>query len=306
MRIVLQLVAAALKRMTGNKAKNVPLQKAKGGRRMVVSVGRVQGDITFTSEQIREIEKLMGASRRKREALMAWLRRTSRKLVAPGVREELVEMDKSLKHWYEVVDMDVEENVEDCPPPNTGPPQEPPPGAAGPGPAPPAPAPPAPNPPAPNPPAPNPPAPNPPAPKPPAAETPAPPVAGRSKRGAAAEADRTMEESFEKGDLSFSKEEKKDFKKPSTKRKASIARKERQNEKKKRKMNETGEKKKRKKKKKMKTVIVSKPLVYCTNVPGILESVRVARGLSKEETMVRIGIDAGQGSLKVVANVFSK
>ena len=73
-RIVLQLVAAALKRMTGNKAKNVPLQKAQGGRRMVVSVGRVQGDITFTSEQIREIEKLMGASRRKREALMAWLR----------------------------------------------------------------------------------------------------------------------------------------------------------------------------------------------------------------------------------------
>ena len=287
----MQLVAAALKRMTGNNAKNVPLQKAQGGRRMVVSVGRVQGDITFTSEQIREIEKLMGASRRKREALMAWLRRTSRKLVAPGVREELVEMDKSLKHWYEVVDMDVEENVEDCPPPNTGPPQEPPPGAAGPGPAPPAPAPPA---------------PNPPAPKPPAAETPAPPVAGRSKRGAAAEADRTMEESFEKGDLSFSKEEKKDFKKPSTKRKASIARKERQNEKKKRKMNETGEKKRRKKKKKMKTVIVSKPLVYCTNVPGILESVRVARGLSKEETMVRIGIDAGQGSLKVVANVFSK
>jgi hypothetical protein len=277
--------------MTGNNAKNVPLQKAQGGRRMVVSVGRVQGDITFTSEQIREIEKLMGASRRKREALMAWLRRTSRKLVAPGVREELVEMDKSLKHWYEVVDMDVEENVEDCPPPNTGPPQEPPPGAAGPGPAPPAPAPPA---------------PNPPAPKPPAAETPAPPVAGRSKRGAAAEADRTMEESFEKGDLSFSKEEKKDFKKPSTKRKASIARNERQNEKKKRKMNETGEKKKRKKKKKMTTVIVSKPLVYCTNVPGILESVRVARGLSKEETMVRIGIDAGQGSLKVVANVFSK
>ena len=67
-------MAAALKRMTGNKAKNVPLQKAQGGRRMVVSVGRVQGDITFTSEQIREIEKLMGASRRKREALMAWLR----------------------------------------------------------------------------------------------------------------------------------------------------------------------------------------------------------------------------------------
>ena len=115
-----------------------------------------------------------------------------------------------------------------------------------------------------------------------------------------------MEESFEKGDLSFSKEEKKDFKKPSTKRKASIERKERQTEKKKRKINETGEKKKRKKKKKMKTVIVSKPLTYCTNVPGILESVRVARGLSKEETMVQIGIDAGQGSLKVVANVFSK
>ena len=289
-------MAAALKRMTGNKAKNVPLQKAQGGRRMVVSVGRLQGDITFTSEQIREIEKLMGASRRKREALMAWLRRTSRKLVAPGVREELVEMDKSLLHWYEVVDMNVEENVEDCPPPNTGPPQEPRPGAAGPGP----------NPPEPAPPAPAPPTPNPPAPKPPAAETPAPPAAGRSKRGAAAEADRTMEESFEKGDLSFSKEEKKDFKKPSTKRKASIERKERQTEKKKRKINETGEKKKRKKKKKMKTVIVSKPLSYCTNVPGILESVRVARGLSKEETMVRIGIDAGQGSLKVVANVFSK
>ena len=280
----MQLVAAALKRMTGNNAKNVPLQKAQGGRRMVVSVGRVQGDITFTSEQIREIEKLMGASRRKREALMAWLRRTSRKLVAPGVREELVEMDRSLLHWYEVVDMDVEENVEDCPPTNTNPPQEPRPGAAAP--------------------APNP-VPKPPAPKPPAAETPAPAVAGRSKRGAAAEANRTMEESFEKGDLSFSKEEQKEFRKPSKKRKASIERKERQNEKKKRKVSENGDKKK-KKKKKMKTVIVSKPLTYCTNLPGMLESVRVARGLSKEETMVRIGIDAGQGSLKVVANVFSK
>ena len=202
-------MAAALKRMTGNNAKNVPLQKAQGGRRMVVSVGRVQGDITFTSEQIREIEKLMGASRRKREALMAWLRRTSRKLVAPGVREELVEMDRSLLHWYEVVDMDVEENVEDCPPTNTNPPQEPRPGAAAP---------------APNP-VPKPPAPKPPAAETPAAETPAPAEAGRSKRGAAAEANRTMEESFEKGDLSFSKEEQKEFRKPSKKRKASIERK---------------------------------------------------------------------------------
>ena len=199
-------MAAALKRMTGNNAKNVPLQKAQGGRRMVVSVGRVQGDITFTSEQIREIEKLMGASRRKREALMAWLRRTSRKLVAPGVREELVEMDRSLLHWYEVVDMDVEENVEDCPPTNTNPPQEPRPGAAAP---------------APNP-VPKPPAPKPPAAETPAAETPAPAEAGRSKRGAAAEANRTMEESFEKGDLSFSKEEQKEFRKPSKKRKAQV------------------------------------------------------------------------------------
>ena len=118
-----------------------------------------------------------------------------------------------------------------------------------------------------------------------------------------------MEESFEKGDLSFSREENKAFKKPSRKRKASLERREKQTEgrKKRRRMNEMGEKKKRKKKKKkMKTVIVVKPLVYITNVPAFLEMVRVSRGLSVEETIVRIGIDAGQGSLKIVANVFSK
>ena len=61
-----------------------------------------------------------------------------------------------------------------------------------------------------------------------------------------------------------------------------------------------------KKMKKMKTVIVTKPLVYLTDLPSFFEDVRVARGLTAEETMVRVGIDAGQGSLKVVANVFSK
>ena len=298
----MQLVAATLKRMTGGKAKNVTLKKADGGRRMVISVGRVQGDITLDAEEIREIEKLMGASRRKREALMAWLRRKSKKLVATGVRELLVEMDREFLEWYEVVDMEVEENVEDKPPaPGADPAPEHRPEAQAP----------APEPPAPDPPAPEPPVSDPPAPEPPAARSQAPPqrpAAGRSKRGAAEEANRTMEESFEKGDLSFSREENKAFKKPSRKRKASLERREKQTEgkKKRRRMNETGEKKKRKKKKKMKTVIVVKPLVYITNMPAFLEMVRVARGLSVEETMVRIGIDAGQGSLKVVANVFSK
>ena len=56
----------------------------------------------------------------------------------------------------------------------------------------------------------------------------------------------------------------------------------------------------------MKMIIVKKPLVYVNNVPAFLEFVRLERGLTAEETMIRIGIDAGQGSLKVVANVFSK
>ena len=283
--------------MTGGKAKNYLLSKCNGGRKMVVSVGRIQGDITMTAQEVRELEKMIGASRRKRESLMAWLRRKSRKLVAPGVREELVQMDRELLEWYEVVDMEVEENVEVCPPaPTSEPGAEPQP---------------APQPPAPKPPAPKPPGSQPPAPEsaarvPPA--TPQSPASGRSKRGAAMEASKSMEESFEKGDLSFSKEENKEFKKPSTKRKRSVEGKKKKLEQKKKKLkvSETEGKKKKKKKKKMKTVLVMKPLVYITNVPAFLEMVREARGLTAEETMVRIGIDAGQGSLKVVANVFSK
>ena len=102
-----------MKRMTGGKVtRNVPICQLNGGRKMVVSVGRVQEDITLTAEEVREMEKTLGASRRKREALMAWLRQKSRKLVATGVREQLVEMDRALKDWYEVVEMDVEQNVE--------------------------------------------------------------------------------------------------------------------------------------------------------------------------------------------------
>ena len=120
------------------------------------------------------------------------------------------------------------------------------------------------------------------------------------------EASKSMEKSFEKGDLSFSKEENKEFKKPSMKRKRSVeGKKKRMEQKKKQKVNDPDGKKK-KKKKKFKTILVMKPLVYITNVPAFLEMVREARGLTAEETMVRIGIDAGQGSLKVVASVFSK
>ena len=99
------------------------------------------------------------------------------------------------------------------------------------------------------------------------------------------------------------------FKKPCRKRRIS---KKKERSEKKRKVGERGgkkkekKKKKKKKKKKMKTVIVTKPLVYLTDLPSFFEDVRVARGLTAEETMVRVGIDAGQGSLKVVANVFSK
>ena len=109
---IVQIVAAALKRITGGKARNVAIAKANGGRPMVVTVGRVQEDITMSVEDIREMEKILGASRRKREALMAWLRQKSRKLVAAGAREELVKLDRALLDWYEVVEMEVEENVE--------------------------------------------------------------------------------------------------------------------------------------------------------------------------------------------------
>ena len=278
-------MAAALKRMTGGKMRNLPIAKAGGGRKMVVSVGRVQDDISLTTADIREMEKLMGASRRKREGLMAWLRQKSRKLVAAHVREELVKLDRSLLHLYRVVDLEVEEYVEDIPPatgsaPAPGPqaaqpPEEP--LAAEPPPK------------------------EHPATEPLATETPA-AAPRRSRRGAAQEADKSMEESFEKGDLSLSKDEEQMFKKPCRKRKIS---KKKERSEKKRKVGE-GDGKKKEKKKKMKTVIVTKPLVYLTDLPSFFEDVRVARGLTAEETMVRVGIDAGQGSLKVVANVFSK
>ena len=112
-----------------------------------------------------------------------------------------------------------------------------------------------------------------------------------------------MEESFEKGELSFSREENNIFKKPSKKRKRNEESIDKQKEKKRKKVKKNTTKKK---KKKMKVVLVKKPLVYITNVPAFLEMIRVERGLTAEETMIRIGIDAGQGSLKIVANVFSK
>ena len=330
----MQIVAAALKRITGGKARstNVSISQPNGGRKMVVTVGRVQSDITMSVEDIREMEKILGASRRKREALMAWLRRKSRKLVATGVREELVELDRALQDWYEVVEMDVEENIEvKAAAPGSDPAADQGQEAGG------------------------------------RAEQGAGGSGeaeqgegsrqeqgqggggrqrqgqgegsraeqgqgeeeqgrqqgkggggreeqgeaggsgvqqGRSRRGAAMEASQSMEESFDKGELSFSKEESASFKKPSRKRKKSQERAKKQKEKK-QKVQGKGAKKK-KKKKKMKMIVVKKPLVYVTNVPAFLEMIRLERGLTAEETMIRIGIDAGQGSLKVVANMFSK
>ena len=49
-----------------------------------------------------------------------------------------------------------------------------------------------------------------------------------------------------------------------------------------------------------------RPLVYVENVPAFLEYVRAARQIPEKDAMIRISMDGGQGSLKIIANIFSR
>ena len=115
----------------------------------------------------------------------------------------------------------------------------------------------------------------------------------RMRRGAAEEADRTLDESFDRGEIveqqKKSKKKKQhqqqmQLKKAAKKRKPSS----------------------RKKKKIMRSRTVKKELVYVRDVAAFLEMVREERGIPVDEAMVRLAIDGGQGSLKIVANLFSR
>ena len=63
---------------------------------------------------------------------------------------------------------------------------------------------------------------------------------------------------------------------------------------------------KKKKRKNLKTRTVKMELVYVRECAAFLETVREERGIPAEEAMVRLAIDGGQGSLKVVANLFKR
>ena len=113
---------------------------------------------------------------------------------------------------------------------------------------------------------------------------------------AAEEADRTLEESFDRGEIVEEQE------------KSSRKRRQHQHQNAIRKAAKTRQpaKGKRKKKKILKTRTVKKELVSVKDVAAFLEMVRVERDIPAEEAMVRLAIDGGQGSLKVVANIFSR
>ena len=83
-------------------------------------------------------------------------------------------------------------------------------------------------------------------------------------------------------------------------------RKEKQKEKQKEKSTKADRAVRRKKRKLLRTRRVKKELVYVTDCAAFLELVREERGIPAEEAMVRLAIDAGQGSLKVVANLFNR
>ena len=127
----------------------------------------------------------------------------------------------------------------------------------------------------------------------------------RSARGAAAEANRTLDESVDRGEVteeSFREKTGKEKQKEKEKEK----RKERQKEKQKENSNKAYRAVRRKKRKLLRTRRVKKELVYVRDCAAFLEFVREERGIPAEEAMVRLAIDAGQGSLKVVANLFNR
>ena len=288
-----------LLRQFSSQGKELKLARAEGGRHMTVTMGKAKEAKPLTAHDIRELEMMLGLSRRKREALGAWLRR-HKVPMSPYIREKLVEMDRYLSEWYEVAMVDCEEQYEVVKEKKAGEQgqehgqeqQE----AEG-----------------------------------EAAESGGrgeggagrgrgrgggrgrsragagqvlagplgpPQVPGpsgtraRSTRGAAAEANRTLDESVDRGEVVEEQCRNKGKKKePEKKAQTDGARR---------------PSKKKKKRKNLKTRTVKSELVFVRECGAFLETVREERGIPAEEDMVRLAIDGGQGSLKVVANLFNR
>ena len=115
----------------------------------------------------------------------------------------------------------------------------------------------------------------------------------RMRRGAAEEADRTLAESFNRGEIV--EQQKKSKKKKQHQQQMQLKK--------------AAKKKKpsrKKKKKVMRWKTFKKELVYVKDVAAFLEIVREERGIPVDEAIVRLAIDGGQGLLKIVANLFSR
>ena len=78
---------------------------------MSVTVGPRREQAPLTAADLRELEILLNLSRRKREALGACLRR-HKVPMDPRIREQLVSMDRNLDDWYEVALVDCDELYE--------------------------------------------------------------------------------------------------------------------------------------------------------------------------------------------------
>ena len=270
------------------------LARPAGGRPLDVTVGKVAKPTTLDAENIRDLEDMLGLSINQREKLAAYLR-SAKVPMAPGVREKLMAMDRWLDDWYETAELEIEERREVTKKgEDTGeeevPAQEPEPES------------------------------------PPldadegreggrgggsgrgrvrgrggAAQgqavelLPPPEVRRRPRREAAVLADISLEQSVDKGEMS-----EKDCQAGENRKRKKVVKK----------TKKAGVKKQpRKRKKKVKiyeTIRKKKPLVYVKDVAAFLEMVREERGIPAEECMVRLAIDAGQGSLKVVANLFNR
>ena len=307
------MLASLLKKHT-SEGKDLKLARPEGGRAMSVTVGPRKEQEPLTAEDIRELEMMLNLSRRKREALGHWLRRKKVPMDA-RIREQLITMDGYLEDWYEVAMVDCEEKYEvkgagakgqeeqekehlDKGKEGEVPAPEPAPASA-------------------------------PEPVPVARRRGQGVVRGRGgraqgqlfveplqpclattqpgssssrvrvRRGAALEANRTLDESYDRGEIVEEAKKKKSRKKLEHEQQKVI----RQAGKKRPAIKK---KKKKKKAKIMKSRIVQKELVYVKDVAAFLEMVRLERSIAPEDAMVRLAIDAGQGSLKVVANLFNR
>ena len=114
------------------------------------------------------------------------------------------------------------------------------------------------------------------------------------RRGAAVEADKTLDESFDRGEIILEKKKSNKRQQHQQKKTLRMAAKKRP------------QARGRRKRKIMKTRTVKKELVYVKDVAAFLEMVREERDIPVDEAMVRLAIDGGQGSLKIVANLFSR